>query len=319
LAFDHRGQGYLANLDTQRRALAFARQEFWPRRFDLALLPRWGPDYYRSAFLAYFSGAATRIGYSEHVDPERRQLNRNWDSLLTRTIDDRKIRHEVQRNSDFLQGVGGSVRGENLEVWLGDQDHEVARHSLQVEGIAEQDLIITIAPGAGHAKRIWRLGLFVQLSRLLVGEFGARILIVGGTEDRDRGARLKEELGSAAVDFTGKTTMRQTAALLRHCTLTIANDCGPMHLAAAAGTAVVEISCHPAGGDPLHYNSPERFAPWCADRVVLQPAHATSPCTTSCEWHEAHCILNITTDQVMEAVRYLLARRTANKTTVAGN
>lgn len=319
LAFDHRGQGYLPNLDSQRRALGFAKRELWPREFDLALLPRWGTDHYRSAFLSYFSGASMRVGYSEKVEPERRRLNQNWDSLLTSALDDRQIKHEVRRNSDFLCAVGGSVQREDLELWLSDHDRDVARHALQSEAITERDLVIAIAPGAGHPKRVWRLGLFIHLSQLLVREFGARILVVGGMEDRERGARLKEELGAAALDFTGKGTMRETAALLGHCALMIANDGGPMHLGAAAGAAVIEISCHPTGGDPLHYNSPERFAPWCADRAVLQPAQAVSPCTTSCEWQEAHCILNITVDQVWGAAKNLLAQRATGKTILTPN
>jgi lipopolysaccharide heptosyltransferase II len=116
-----------------------------------------------------------------------------------------------------------------------------------------------MAPGAGRPKRLWPLRRFIELGRFLLQEFGARPLIIGGPEDRERTLQLQENLGNSAINFAGEMTLRQTGALLEHVQLVVANDSGPMHLAAAAGAAVVEISCHPTSGDPLHYNSPVRF------------------------------------------------------------
>src|SRR5512141_888224 len=65
LPFDWGASGRMATLRLRARAAAMARKELWPRRFDLALHPRWDADYYQASFLTYFSGAATRVGYSE--------------------------------------------------------------------------------------------------------------------------------------------------------------------------------------------------------------------------------------------------------------
>jgi hypothetical protein len=88
-----------------------------------------------------------------------------------------------------------------------------------------------------------------------------------------------------------------------------------MHLAAAGGAAVLEISCHPTSGDPLHLNSPVRFHPWVEEYAVLQPPQAAEPCTSSCECHEAHCILGVSVEVVQEAARTLLARRLGSSQT----
>jgi heptosyltransferase-2 len=79
-----------------------------------------------------------------------------------------------------------------------------------------------------------------------------------------------------------------------------------MHIAAAAGTPVVEISCHPNGGDPLHPNSPERFGPWQVPHRILRPEHARDGCVTSCRAPVAHCIENVQVDVVIEAIESLL-------------
>ena len=90
------------DLELHIRAVRLARRHFWRRRFDLALLPRWDIDLYHSAFIAYFSGALCRVGYSESVTPEKQLCNRGVDSLFTRTLDDRTLKHEAKRNLDFL-------------------------------------------------------------------------------------------------------------------------------------------------------------------------------------------------------------------------
>jgi ADP-heptose:LPS heptosyltransferase len=296
-------------LELHIRALRLAGGHLWQRRFDLALLPRWDIDHYHSAFVAYFSGALCRVGYSENVTPLKKQYDRGLDILFTRTLDDRTPKHDAERNLDLLRQVGGTVMDDRLELWLSDEDRDAARIALTSAGVKGEDLLVGIAPGAGHPKRLWPLRRFVDLGRFLQQEWGARLLIIGGPEDRKRALQLQENLGTAAVSFAGEMTLRQIGALLEHVPLVVANDSGPMHLAAAASAAVVEISCHPASGDPLHVNSPVRFHPWVEEYAVLQPPRATEPCTGSCEWHEAHCILGVSVEAVRAAARTLLARR----------
>jgi ADP-heptose:LPS heptosyltransferase len=291
------------------RALRLAGGHFWRRHFDLALLPRWDIDYYHSAFVAYFSSALCRVGYSENVIPLKQQHDRGSDILFTRTLDDRTSKHDVERNLDFLGEVGGMIADDRLELWLSDEDRETARAALTSRGVTGNDLLVGIAPGAGHPKRVWPLCRFIHLGRFLQQECGARLLIIGGPEDRESALQLQENLGTSAASFAGEMTLRQTGALLEHVPLVVANDSAPIHLAAAAGAAVVEISCHPTSGDPLHSNSPARFHPWVEEYAVLQPPQAAEPCTSSCEWHEAHCILGISVESVREASRTLLARR----------
>jgi ADP-heptose:LPS heptosyltransferase len=299
-------------LELHIRALRLARSHLWRRQFDLALLPRWDVDYFHSAFVAYFSGALCRVGYSEKVTPLRQQYDCGLDMLVTRTVDDRTAKHEVERNLDLLCQVGGTVTDDQLELWLGEEDREVAQAALRSAGLTGPDLLVALAPGAGHPKRLWPLHRFIDVGHFLQRECGARVLIIGGAEDRERALQLKENLGTAAVNFAGRMTLRQTGGLLEHVKLTVGNDSAPMHLAAAAGAAVVEISCHPTSGDPLHSNSPVRFHPWTDQYAVLQPLRGTEPCTRGCEWHEAHCILGVSVEAVREAAQTLLARRTGS-------
>jgi len=109
------------------------------------------------------------------------------------------------------------------------------------------------------------------------------------------------------INLIGQTTLRQTAAIINESHLFIGNDGGPMHLAAAVGTSIIEICCHPKSGSPKHHNSPRRFGPWKIQSTILQPEYAVGPCKDSCLSAKAHCIKSISTAQVIKAIQKQLS------------
>ncbi len=307
VGFDPRADCTFRALALHRRAIALCRSCLWNRRFDLALIPRWDVDAYHASFLAYFSGASTRLAYSEEVSSRKQFFNRAYDTLFTHVLDGDMPKHEVEHNLDFLRSAGAEVCEDRLELWLAEEDRLAALRALRKQGVTPQDFVIAIAPGAGAAKRLWPMDRFAALGRFLIEEFDARIVIAGGPEDRDRGSHLCEELGSAAINLAGALTLRETAAVFERAHLAVTNDSGPMHLAAAAGIPVAAISCHPAGGDPGHANSPARFSPWTSRQWVLQPGVPLAPCASACESPEAHCILGVPVEAVCEAAKMLVS------------
>ena len=84
-------------------------------------------------------------------------------------------------------------------------------------------------------------------------------------------------------------------------------DSAPAHIAAAVGTPVAVLSCHPVDGSPTHRNSPRRFAPWGdpTSTLVVQPGSARRPCRRWCQASQAHCILAIEQDALMKLMRFI--------------
>jgi len=307
LVFDWRDFGPLSELWRLAGTAVFARKHLRVR-FDLAVLPRWGADFYQETFLAYFSGAPCRVAYSEFSNEPKARLNRGYDRLLTRPLEGAGPKHQVEWNLDFLLSLGGNIVDKRLELWLTEDDRCFARQALAARAVREGEVLIAFAPGAGAKKRCWPVERWIELGRRLHCEFGPRIVLLGGKAEGDFGARIERELSGIAINLMGQLTLRQTGAILENCSLTVSNDSGPMHLAAAAGSGVVEISCHPRGGDPDHANSPVHFHPWGVPRDVLQPEPAAPSCSGSCTFCVPHCILGIEVATVQQAVRKLLAR-----------
>lgn len=302
LTYDWRAKGRWADLRRHGRALRLAWRHLWQRRFDLAILPRWDTDYYHGTFLLYFSGALWRVGYSETVNERKRRNNKGFDRLLTHPLNDSELKHEVEHNLDVIRYLGGQVQDDRLELWLSAEDESFAERFLTNHGVKPGDLLVGLAPGAGASKRMWPIDRFAQLGFWLQEAYNARLLVVGGPGEVPLGKDLERALGASVVNAVGRTTLRQAAALLKCCRLFVGNDAGPMHLAAAVGVPVVELSCHPRSGSSWSVNSPLRFGPWGSSHTVLQPSTPRPPCLEECVAKSSHCIWGITVEQVEQAV-----------------
>ena len=309
LTFDPAVSRYWSPFQAASRALHLARERLWPRGYDLAIAPRWDVDSNFGSMVAFLSGARQRLGYSEKVTEEKSRLNAGLDRLFTHTVGGNALKHEVERNLDLIASMGGTVEQDRLELWHDEADGHFAARILQEHGIHDGDLLIALAPGAGHAKRMWPLANFAEFGAWAKARWGASIVVIGGPEEEPLAKDLALRLGGNAVNAVGRTTLREAGAVLKRCQLFVGNDAGPMHLAAAAGLPVVEISCHPQGGAAGHANSPARFGPWRVPQVILRPAKALGPCSDACISSEAHCIRGVSTAQVNEAVSALLSRQ----------
>ena len=307
LVYDWSVSRSLGPIQRHWRAVRLAYSYLWRRRFTLALVPRWDTDHYHAPFVAYLSGAQRRVGYSEHVTELKRRRDRGFDRLFSDVLDDNQLKHEVEHNLDLVRFLGGTVQTDRLELWTDDADERFAGHVLSTHDVRVDDIVIAFAPGAGAPKRMWPLARFAEIGDWLKQLGHVRILVVGGPEEQHLGQELRRQLGDIVIDMVGRATLRQTGALLKHCALYVGSDSGSMHLAAAAGLAVVEISCHPHDGSPWHLNSPHRFGPWGVPYVILQPVSATPPCTDACAMTQAHCILDIQVERVKEAIEALVA------------
>jgi lipopolysaccharide heptosyltransferase II len=294
----------------------FSARTYWrgqaKRDFDIALSPRLGLNPYL-AFMLYFSGAPVRLGYSERLDWELGSWKRfadeglNLDRLLTRSIPDVKPQHEVLNSLAILEPLGISPSDSKPELWLRPCDHEFAQTACRFEDSENTKPLVGIGVGAGVPKRVWPMERQAVIAAWLIDAYGARIVLLGGPDDAEAAAAIAAQIGSMAVNLAGSATLRQAAAVVEACTVLLTHDTSLLHIASAVGTPVVEISCHPRTGSPRHSNAPERFGPWCVPHRILRPDRPRPPCVNGCrDERQAHCILEIGTNAVEEAIAELI-------------
>ncbi len=269
------------------------RHYLWNENFDLCIIPRWDGDDYYSAFFAILSQAKYIVGYNQKNGTEK---------LINLNLKKEKIQHEVEQNLDILRALNAKINSKELEIWLSKEDEEYAKRELES---CENKTLIGLAPGASEAKRIYPTYSLILLIKTIKDNFGDKIvfLILGADEDKKFAEKINQSINEGIIDFTGKTTLRQAAALIKSCKIFIGNDSGLIHLASAVKIPVISIHCHPKKGSELSGNSPIRFGPWNEDRTILQPENPVYPCVEYCESENAHCITEIPVDRIYQAAK----------------
>ncbi len=282
------------------RLIKWAKSEL-SKKYDIAIVPRWAPDFYHAGPLAWLSGAKRRISFSESCSKGSTvRLFRDWfyNELIYRT----KSLHERDINLELIEYLKGEIETRALELWPSSADHEA------VNGILGtiRKRYICISPGSMLRKKEWSEDAYLEIVRYLVDK-NESVVLIGGPAEEMLGDRIAQNIGLGCINLAGKTSLNETATLLDKSCLFIGNDTGAMHIAVAMKTPVVMISCFPKDGDPLDLNAPIRFGP-CPEvsSVVLQPEEALPPCEKQCFSEVAHCINQVTVEEVKKAISQLL-------------
>ena len=306
LVFDQSGNRAERFLRLPWRAMIFASRYLRHRSYDLALLPRWDTDYYYAAFIAFWSGAPLRLGYSETTTDYKRQVNRGFDRLLTHCLMDRSLKHDVEHNMTMIRFLGGDADDDRQEIWLDENDEAFA--DVLLDGLGSSEILIGLGPSGGHSVlKQWPLEYFVELGCHLHQKHGARLLFVGGPGDEEMGKKLAHSIGASAIDLTGKMTLRQMAAVIKRCRVYVGNDSGPTHVAAAMGVPTVAIfgsSC------PHRFHPGEHTALLWLD-LPCGPCQSTDHTLNrckSCIYDRPRCLIEITPEIVEQAVMESLSK-----------
>lgn len=180
---------------------------------------------------------------------------------------------EIHASEHFLKVVE-KLRGRPLErdgkgydLVLTDEDRSKAA---SLFGGLSGERVVVVHPGARcNLNKRWSVEKFVELGRRLMGEARVTLLIVGGPEDAELGGRIAAELKGRALNLAGRTTLRETAAIVERADLFVGNDSGPLHVAASTATPIVAI---------FGSSNPKNFAPPNHRVTVVQPPDPCVPC-----------------------------------------
>jgi lipopolysaccharide heptosyltransferase II len=206
------------------------------QRPDLCLLP---DRSLRSALGALLSGARYRVGF----DTEGRGLS------LTHRIPYVGDKHEIESCLDLARLVAAEPPGQpyspETELWVTEAERKAALRFLAEKGIVpEETLLIGMQPGANDAPvREWGAARYAELADRLAAEYGARILLFGGPDERESSERAAELMKpeTAPLVLTGTTKLREALALISYCRAWVGNDSGLLHCAIALGLPTVGI------------------------------------------------------------------------------
>ena len=163
---------------------------------------------------------------------------------------------------------------------------------------------IAVAPGTKWESKLWPEENYAEVLSRLITSKGLFPIIFGGPEDRDKGDRILQKLGTGA-NAAGELSIREAAVALAQCRLYLGNDTGTMHLAAAMGVPCVAVFA------AIDY--PGRWVPFGNNNAVLRKAIPCEGCHSPiCKFN--HECLEISVEEVYQACVRVLAASDTNNT-----
>ena len=182
--------------------------------------------------LSYFAGPSDIIG----IEGE----NKGLDFILTKAVPNPQTIHGIEKRLQLVQEVGASTLQRNINVFLTDQDRQIADQFLKKHGIDPHSPIIGIHPGAQKPFKCWPAKNFIEVGNTLQSKVGGRVVITGDDREKDLAGEIANRVKDS-VSAARRLPLRGTAALIEKMKIFITNDTGPMHLALALNIPTVAL------------------------------------------------------------------------------
>ncbi len=203
-----------------------------------------------------FNLTAKLFGISRRVGFDRLG---NEGIFLTDRVYYSPIRHEIFYYLDLLKIFIGKAdyKDWQMDLFLNKKDLTFA-NKIWKEYKLEGKKVIGIAPGGGNPfdkysyLRILPINYYADLIKKLIKK--NYIILFGGKNDFYIGEKLEKDIKSRRlINLIGKTTLKQTAALMAKCNNIYCNDSGAMHIAASVNKKINSffIVTHPKRKAPL--------------------------------------------------------------------
>lgn len=202
-------------------------RELRRRRFDLVLDLQ---GLLRSGVMCLASGAARRVGLAGAREGAA------WCYTDTVPGGDRLTMHAVERYWRLAEALGAADGPRAFRLPPFEAEQAWARETLR---LVPRPWIAVGVGARWHTKR-WPPQHFADLLGRARTTFGGTAIFVGsGGEDADLSRATAERLNGPSLLLAGATTLPQLTALLGQADVMVANDTGPLHLAAALRRPVV--------------------------------------------------------------------------------
>jgi lipopolysaccharide heptosyltransferase II len=249
------------------------RKEKYDMVFDLWSNPR-------SAQITFLSGIKYRVGFAYRG----RKYAYNYPATSSKGE-----HHSAEHNLELLKAADVPIISKKIHYYVNEKDNNAAKDFIK-ENFTPGKLIIGIIPSGGWPSKRCDASKWIEIGKAVTDKYNLGILILWGPGDENDSYYIKENLPGSIL--APKTTIPEMSGFIKNCNIILANDSGPMHIAAALNIPTLGIfgPTNPKAHGPFSENS---------GYIIKEDLFCIICNKLECPYHH-ECMLQLSTDQVIK-------------------
>lgn len=265
-------------------------------RFDAAVIfTAYSQSPLAAALVCRLAGIPLRLA---HCRENPYLLLTDW---VPETEPERQLRHETERQLDLVASFAPRPADTRLSFRVHDHERASLAGKLRAAGVDPAAPRIVVHPGASAPSRRYPAERYAEVVRELAARQPRALVLTGDASEADLVARIVEASGRQGLegvhDLSGRLALGELGAAIEGADLLVANNTGPVHVASALGTPVVDLY---ALTNPQH-------GPWQVPARVLNRDVACRHCYQSvCPTGTHACLAGVPASEVVAASLELL-------------
>ncbi|HEX3724355.1 MAG TPA: glycosyltransferase family 9 protein [Nitrolancea sp.] len=260
------------------------------RSFDGAII---FTSYHQSslpaAYLCYLAGIPLRVAAS---------IDGPGSLLTTRHKHPERMMHEVERGLDLVGALGITTDETDLVLSVPLQVQDEISLLLSQRAVNPEKPLVVIHPGCSMPARTYPWELFAEVADRLIEQLDVAVVLTGADAERDLVEQIQTHMSQRAVSVAGDLSFAAFCGLIETADLTITNNTGPMHLAAALKTPVIALFALT--------NPPEQWGPWHVKHLQLYHDVPCRICYQRVCPYSHECLRLVTPSMVVSAAATML-------------
>jgi heptosyltransferase-3 len=252
-------------------------------KYDL-ILDLWSNP--RSAQITFMSGVKYRVGFAY------RGRKYAYNILAT---SGRGREHAAEHNLELLKAINVPVISKNIQYFVSEEDDKFGREFIE-NNFSKGKKVVGIIPAGGWQSKRCDAIKWVEICKAISGKYRTKFLILWGPGDEEDSEFISNSIPDLIV-LAPKTSLPQMSGLIKNCSLVLANDSGPMHIAAALKVPTLGLfgPTSPHGHRPYSPNS---------DYIHKEDLFCLMCNKLECPYNH-ECMLQLSVEDILEKIKII--------------
>lgn len=152
-----------------------------------------------------------------------------------------KPKHGVKRQLDLVNHIGAETSSQSLSVKASQNARKKILEKLKSEKINTKKPWIVLHAGVSEDKRLYPVKLFGKAAKMMVDDMNFQVVVTGSKDEKKLAEGVIKNADKNIYSLAGKLNFEELIGIIDLTPLIISNNTGPVHIASALNTPVVDM------------------------------------------------------------------------------